>query len=375
MAVRREMTPHDRVHTAMSRRVPDRVPKTAGFTATVEERYQQHVAAELGLDPSKPEDVAKLPSAGDYFGLEVRGVGFRGPESLPDFRPFFQEDLPDSVSFSEYGSANSPGTFYHFTRRHYPLAGAGGVADYPSYPWPDFTPLRRHKHLEADVARLLEGGWYVQGSVGHIFENAWQIRGMENLFEDMIRRPEMATFLLDRLTEDRAFQARRYAEAGCDSIACGDDVGMQDRMMMSPDMWREWFKPRWAYVWQTARKANPDLQIWYHSDGYIEPIIPDLVEMGLDILNPVQPECMDPVRLKREYRDRLAFWGCVGTQTVMPFGTPEQVQETVKWLVATVGEGGGLLLAPTHVLEPDVPWENVLAFFEAVERYGRYAEA
>ncbi len=374
MATRREMTPHDRVRTAMSRRVPDRVPKTAGFTATVEERYQQHVAAELGLDLSKPEDAAKLPGAAGYFGMEVRGAGFRGPEALPDFRPFFQEDLPDNASFSEYGAANSPGTFYHFTRRHYPLAGAGSVADYHGYPWPDFTPPRRHEHLQADVARLLQGGWYVQGGVGHIFENAWQIRGMEDLFEDMILRPDMATFLLDRLTEDRAFQARRYAEAGCDSIGCGDDVGMQDRMMMSPAMWREWFKPRWAYVWQVARKANPDLQIWYHSDGYIEPIIPDLIEIGLDILNPVQPECMDPVKLKREYGDRLAFWGCVGTQTVMPFGTPEKVRETVKWLVETVGDGGGLLLAPTHVLEPDVPWENVLAFFEAVERYGRYAE-
>jgi uroporphyrinogen decarboxylase len=372
MSMIREMTPHDRVRTAMSRQVPDRVPKTAAFTPAVEERYRRHVAAELGLDLNKPDEAAKVPSAADYFGMEVRGVGFRGPKEPPNFRPFFDEELPENTSFNEYGTANIPGTFYHFSRYRFPLAEAGSVADYEAYPWPDFTPSYRHEHLENDVARLLREGWYVAGGVGHIFEHAWQIRSMEKLFEDMVMRPDMAAYLLDRLTEDRAFQAKRLAEAGCDCIHCGDDVGMQDRLMMSPAMWREWFKPRWGYVWQVAKKANADVQIWYHSDGYVEPIIPDLIEIGLEILNPVQPECMDPVKLKAEYGDRLAFWGCVGTQTVMPFGTPQQVRETVRKLIETVGRGGGLLLAPTHVLEPDVPWENILAFFAAVEDYGRY---
>ncbi|MGD9518630.1 MAG: uroporphyrinogen decarboxylase family protein [Armatimonadota bacterium] len=372
MSTRHEMTPHDRVRAAMSRRVPDRVPKTAEFTATVYERYREHVAAELGLDLKDPEQAARLPGPAEYFGIEVRGVGFRAPRELPDFRPFFSEELPDNTSFSEYGTAHIPGTFYHFSRYRFPLAGAESLNEYEGYPWPDFTPPWRHEHLEADVKQLLDAGWYVLGSVGHIFENAWQIRSMEKLFEDMILRPELATYLLDRLTEDRAFQARRYAEAGCDCLHCGDDVGMQDRLMMSPDLWRHWFKPRWAHVWQVAKRANPDIQIWYHSDGYIEPIIPDLIEIGLEILNPVQPECMNPVKLKRQYGNWLAFWGCVGTQTVMPFGTPETVRHTVKRLIETVGEGGGLLLAPTHVLEPDVPWENVLAFFEAVDEYGVY---
>ncbi|MCD6350634.1 MAG: hypothetical protein J7M26_00835 [Armatimonadetes bacterium] len=366
------MTPRQRVRLAMSRQVPDRVPKTAGFTPAVHERYRQHVAAELGLDLADPEQAARLPGPAEYFGMDVRGVGFRGPEELPDFRPYFCEELPGDTSFNEYGSARVPGDFYHFTRYRYPLEDAGSLADYEAYPWPDFTPRRRHEHLEQAVGALQTEGWYVSGGVGHIFEHAWQIRSMDKLFEDMVERPEMAAFLLDKLTEDRAFQARRYAEAGCDCISCGDDVGMQDRMMMSPAMWREWFKPRWAYVWQVAKKTNPDVQIWYHSDGYIEPIIPDLIEMGLEILNPVQPECMDPVSLKRRYGDRLAFWGCVGTQTVMPFGTPDDVRAAVRHLIQTVGEGGGLLLAPTHVLEPDVPWENILAFFQAVDEYGRY---
>ena len=97
-----------------------------------------------------------------------------------------------------------------------------------------------------------------------------------------------------------------------------------------------------------------------------------MIEIGVDILNPVQPECMDPMALKREYGDRLAFWGAIGTQSTMPFGTTSEVKAVVRERIKTVGEGGGFLIAPTHKLEPDVPWENVLAFFEAVEVFGAY---
>lgn len=140
--------------------------------------------------------------------------------------------------------------------------------------------------------------------------------------------------------------------------------------MMSPEMWREWLKPRWRSVVQGAKNINPDILAWYHSDGDIRPLIPDLIEIGFDILNPIQPECMDPAELKRQYGDRLAFWGCIGTQTTMPFGSPDDVREAVRWTIENVGHHGGLLVAPTHVLEPDVPWENVRALAEAVDQFG-----
>ncbi|MFQ5808864.1 MAG: uroporphyrinogen decarboxylase family protein, partial [Armatimonadota bacterium] len=149
--------------------------------------------------------------------------------------------------------------------------------------------------------------------------------------------------------------------------------GMQDRLMMHPDTWREWLKPRLGKVIQAARDVNPDVHVFYHSDGNIESIIEDLIEVGVTVLNPVQPECMDPVELKKQYGDRLAFWGTIGTQSTMPFGTADDVRAAVKHMCETVGDGGGLVLAPTHVLEPDVPWENVAAFFEAAEEYGRAA--
>ena len=351
------MTPRERVLTAMSRRKPDKVPKTAGFTPAIQAKFEEATGA---TDP------------GAYFGFEVAGVGFRGPRETPDFSRYYPGGLPEGTGISEYGTAHVPGSFHHFFRLQFPLRDATTLSELKDFPWPDYTPEYRHQHLEAEVAALHDRGFYVQGGVGHIYENAWQITSMEKLLTDFTLAPEQAAFVLDHITEDRAAMARRFAEAGCDGLLTGDDVGMQHTLMMSPDTWRKWLKPRWAQVYAVAREVKPDLQIFYHSDGNIEAIIPDLIEIGLDILNPVQPECMDPAALKREYGNHLAFWGCIGTQTTMPFGTPSEVRQVVKWTIENVGGDGGLLLAPTHVLEPDVPWANIQALFDAIEEYGVY---
>ena len=176
--------------------------------------------------------------------------------------------------------------------------------------------------------------------------------------------------MLDRLTEMRCFMARRYAGAGVDILGLGDDVGMEHKLMMSPEIWYKWLGSRLAKVIQAARDVKPDIIIHYHSDGYVEPIIPKLIEIGLNVLNPVQPECMDPAKLKRLYGDKLAFWGTMGIQHTMPFGTPDEVRQEVKERIETVGEGGGLVIAPTHVLAPEVPIENIAAFVDAAKEYG-----
>jgi uroporphyrinogen decarboxylase len=131
-------------------------------------------------------------------------------------------------------------------------------------------------------------------------------------------------------------------------------------------MWRTWLKPRLARTITAARAVRPDVLVFYHSDGDVTAIIPDLIEIGVDILNPIQPECMDPVALKRAYGERLSFWGTIGTQSTFPFGSPEDVRREVRARIATVGVGGGLFLAPTHVIEPEVPFDNIVAFVEAV---------
>ncbi|HID07849.1 MAG TPA: hypothetical protein EYP10_11970, partial [Armatimonadetes bacterium] len=252
----------------------------------------------------------------------------------------------------------------------FPLRNAENVADIERYPWPDITPSYRHEHLESEVRRLHEQGYFVSGFAGHIFETAWQLIGFAKMFEDMVLNPALVEAVLEHLTEDACFRARRFAEAGVDMLRTGDDVGMQDRLMMDPELWRRFLKPRLARVIATAREVNPDLPVWYHSDGYIMPIIDDLIEVGVTVLNPVQPECLDVHEVKHRYGERLAFWGTIGTQSVLPFGTPEDVKREVKKMIELFAPG--IVIAPTHVIEPDVPWENIIALFDAIEEYGHF---
>jgi uroporphyrinogen decarboxylase len=128
-----------------------------------------------------------------------------------------------------------------------------------------------------------------------------------------------------------------------------------------------------ARIIAEARAIKPGLPVFYHSDGNPEAIIPDLIEIGVTILNPVQPECIDPAQIKKKYGEQLALWGCIGTQTTMPFGTPDDVRREVRQRIETAGYDGGLVLGPTHSLEPDVPWENIVALYEAIEEYGIYS--
>jgi uroporphyrinogen decarboxylase len=193
---------------------------------------------------------------------------------------------------------------------------------------------------------------------------------MEQLLIDMYMDSDIAYSLLDRITALRVKMAVEYAHTGVDIIMLGDDVGTQRAMLLDPTMWRKWLKPRLGKVIAAIKNTTPQVLVFYHSDGNILPIIPDLIEIGIDILNPIQPECMEPEDLKHLYGDRLSFWGTIGTQTTMPFGTPEDVRNEVYKRIDTVGKGGGLLLAPSHILEPEVPWANIEALVEAVRGYG-----
>jgi uroporphyrinogen decarboxylase len=157
-----------------------------------------------------------------------------------------------------------------------------------------------------------------------------------------------------------------------DLIILGDDIAMQTGMLMSLKMWREFLKPRLKRIIEAAKKVKPDALVFYHSDGKVWDAIPELIEVGVDVLNPIQPDCMDPAEVKREFGKDLSFFGTVSVQETLPKGTPKDVEEEVKLRIETVGKGGGLLIAPSHVLQPDTPWENITAFFEAVEKYGYY---
>jgi len=380
------VTPKERLLTAMRRQVPDRVPMTMSFTPHKLAEFRERTRAE---DPA------------EYFGFEVRSVGLAlAPEQAEaleqarqqtDYLPYlgplasasqkarflpYLEPLPSGAFVNEWGIGIVPGSTANYADYVHPLRNMTSPEELEDYPFPDVTADYRYEGLAESVAYWHQQGYAVSGGIPHysgtLFECAWILRGMENLLADFLLHPQFASALLDRLTRSAVESGIKLARAGIDILHTGDDVGTQRGMMMSPALWRRWLKPRMAEIIAAAKGVNPDLLVFYHSDGNIEPIIPELIEIGVDILNPVQPECMDPALLKREYGDHLAFWGTIGTQSTMPHGTPEEVKAVIRERIETVGRGGGLLLAPTHVLEPDVPWENIMAFVEAVEEYGWY---
>ncbi len=352
------MSPRERVLTALRRERPDRVPKHFDLSPGLIDEFRRRTGE---------EDYA------EYFRLEPRWAGISGTCQPRDFSSYLGE-VPNVDHHDEWGVGAISAGFHHFERMVHPLRNAQSARDIASYPWPDVLAPYRWRSVGDGVETWHNRGFPVCGSPpgacgGSLYETCWYLRGQEQLLVDLYENPDLATALLDTVNNTMIEAARRLAHAGVDILRLGDDVGSQRAMLMSPDTWRQWFKPRLRDVIRTAKAAKPDMLVFYHSDGNIEPIIPDLIEIGLDILNPVQPECMDPAQLKREYGRDLAFWGTIGTQTTMPFGDVEEVRRVVKERIETVGPEG-LLLAPTHVLEPDVPWCNVEAFVQAVEEFG-----
>jgi uroporphyrinogen decarboxylase len=305
----------------------------------------------------------------EYFRLDVRPVLPAPTRRETDFSPYFDRE----AEWDEWGRGRVWDDERHYAEYLYPLEHARSLAEVVEYPWPDLDENYRFESTAAQVRSWHEAGYAaVAGVEETVFEVAWQLRSMDALFEDIKFRPGWAATLLDRITELRAFAAAKLAEAGADVVQLGDDVAMQTGLMMNRDLWRDWFAPRLRRVIRAAKEANPDVLIWYHSDGNITGLIPDLIEVGVEVLNPVQPECVDQARVKRDYGDHLAFWGGLGVQSVLPFGTPDEVRMHVKHVIEALGADGGLVVGPAHVLERDTPFENILAMKQAIDEYGEY---
>ena len=334
----------------------DRVPRKADYVESLKERLTEH----FGESPDAHYDM----DGGRHAGLSAP-EGFQ----FPDYSVYHpdREAGKDGFTIDANGCGHLSHGFYHFTEYISPLRNAQSLREIEEYPivsnetWSDENMKRNAEQAHA-------AGDYATVFVGHIYENAWQVRGYEAFLVDLLTRREWAEVLLDKFCQNRVRSAAAAARAGYDCVMTGDDVANQNALMFQPGLWREVFKPRLAKVIAAAREHNPDIHIWYHSDGNVRQILDDLVEVGVTILNPVQPECMDPLAVRKRFGKRLAFDGCVGTQSTFPFGTPADMHRVVQGLVEDLdGRNGGLLLSPTHVLEPEVSIENVEAFFEACD--------
>lgn len=230
-----------------------------------------------------------------------------------------------------------------------------------AYQPPD--PNREELYAEAEwvIEEFGDEYWIVGVTVTTIFETAWALRGYEQTLLDFVLNPDFLEALFDIPFHYHLTAAKKLVELGVDMIWTGDDVGAQDQMLISPATWRQFFKPRMATFFAELKDINPEVKIAYHSDGDIEPIIPDLIEIGLDVLNPVQPRSMEPATIKRKYGDKLCFWGSIDEQHTLPFGAPADVREEVLTRLKTLGRNGGLIIGPTHHVQLDTPLENFWA--------------
>jgi uroporphyrinogen decarboxylase len=359
------MKPRERIAMALDRRVPDRPPMQISFTPEFADRLRADLQARRGF--ATTQQVHNPHGGGNTYELEralgedmlLTSVGWANSYYQPG------EDYTDEWGIGWRAIPyDTPYGVGHYTEiAGHPLAAPGALGRYTP---PD--PNRPELYLDAawTLAQFKEEYWIVGVTVTTIFETAWALRGYDRLLMDFVEDPALADAILDIPFRYHLAAARRLVEMGVDMIWIGDDVGMQNAMLVSPRHWRRFLKPRMAQFIAEIKAINPRLKVAYHSDGNIHPIIPELIEVGVDVLNPIQPASMDPARLKREYGDRLCFWGTIDEQFTLPFGSPDDVAREVRERIATVGADGGLIIGPTHHVQLDTPLENFWAMVDAI---------
>jgi uroporphyrinogen decarboxylase len=358
------MKHRERVLTALKHAEPDRCPMQISFT---------------------PEFAARLEA-----DLQIRGQGIHNPHgggntyeleraldedmlltSVGWVNGYYQEGYQDVEQYQDewgvtwrtieyqtrFGLGKYTEPFGH------PLADEAAI---DSYLPPN--PYRPELYFEAErVIREYKNEYWIVGvTPTTIFESAWALRGYEQLMMDMAADPAVANRVLDLSYRYHLDVTQQLVRMGVDMIWLGDDVGGQRAMLMSPKMWRTYLKPRMAELIASLRAINPQVKIAYHTDGVVYPIIDELIEIGIDVLNPIQPLAMDPVKLKHDYGDRLCFWGSIDLQHTMPFGSPEDVKKEVRERLNTLGRAGSLIIGPTHNLQLDTPLENFWALVDTI---------
>lgn len=345
---------------ALNHEQPDRCPMQVSFTPEFAARLRQDM--QLG-----GQHLHNPHGGGNTYELEralgedmlLTSVGWANSYYMDD-KPYTDEWGIDW----ELQPYETPFGVGHYTEMaSHPLADDAAIAGYQP---PD--PQRPELYDDAKwvIDQFRDDYWIVGVTVTTIFETAWALRGLEQMMLDMLLNPDIANQLLDIPYQYHLIAAKRLVELGVDMIWTGDDMGAQQSMLISPDMWRRYFKPRMATFIAELKAINPDLKVAYHTDGDIRPIIPELIEIGIDVLNPIQPASMDPAEIKKMVGDQLCFWGTIDEQFTLPYGTPADVRAEVLERLQTVGRNGGLILAPTHHVQLDTPLENFWAMIDTI---------
>jgi len=372
------MTGRERVLCALNHREPDRVPLDLGGThdsSIVVEGYEQ-LKAHFGV--SAPTRILqRMTRAAEVdevvlqaLAIDTRAIVLGSPHlsAAAELGPREYRDLWGVERVHAEGS-------YYYDQRRAPLEGAVTVADVRRHPWPDpedpgfldgiaerIAWIRAH----TDAAAVLT----LPAPFVHLSQF---VRGFQGWYTDFILGTDVLEALFDTILEITIRITERELEAfggKVDIVRCGDDLGGQNGLQVSRRHYDRYIRPRHARFFRRVRELTP-ARLMFHSCGSIIDILPDLIDMGVQVINPVQVTArgMDPVRLKREFGRDLVFWGGTDSQKTMPFGTVTEVEAMVERLIDTLGPGGGFVFSSCHNIQPDVPLENVLAMFARAREY------
>ena len=381
------MNSKERLALALNHQEPDRIPFDLGGTGLTTLHFTAYgnLRQHMGLPPVKPrvaamaeqlamvdEDVAERLEA-DVWPVK--------PEAATGFQFRFRDEGAYEAYLDEWGIGwrkPKDGGFY-YDMYHHPLADAESPADMQAVRFPDPLDDMRFATLRAQAEAAAAAGKAVAlwGPCAGVLEVYSWMRGYEPFYVDLAVHQDLVATMLDRMVEFKcAFWERALREIGdlVDVVVEADDMAGQERLLFSPATYRRLVKPRHKRLFEFI-KAQAPVKLFFHSCGAIRPLIPDLVEIGIDILNPVQVAAagMDPVALKRDFGRDLVFWGGgVDTQQVLGTGTPAQVRDDVRRNIEALAPGGGFVFAAVHDIQANVPVENIMAMWDAWHEYGRY---
>jgi uroporphyrinogen decarboxylase len=309
----------------------------------------------------------------ERLDIDTRFVGTSGPDSAPDI------ELPDNQYQDEYGVIRvKPPNSLYYDMVYSPLAGDITMADVMKYKWPDPLDPGRFRGLKERVRRLKEETDYavVLGLPGGFIHNTQYLRGFEDWFMDLRANPKIIGALFDAAEENArttCVEALKQVGDMVDVVMCGDDMAHQRGPLCHPDLFRSLIKPRHKRLYDAIHQ-HTKAPLLLHTCGSVYKIMQDLIDIGIDVINPVQVAAndMDTARLKKEFGDRMSFWGAIDTQYVLPLGTPDEVRAEVDRRISDLAPGGGYVLNSVHNIQPDVPVENIITMFEYAKERGRY---
>jgi len=382
------MTSRERLRTALNHEVPDRVPiDLGGFQTGIHKKAYAELLSHLGvadeitiLDPvqqlAKPcEEVL------ERFNVDIRYVCAHGPDSFTGKieqntrQGKMWHDLKDE--FGVVWSMPDDQQLY-MDISHHPLADATDD-DTADYPFPDGSDPTRFTGVREQALQIRNETPYAisTGIGGVVYEYCWYMRGLERWFMDMLENTDFCEALLDQMLKFwMDFYTGFMAEVGdiIDIVMIGDDLAGQHGPLFSPDFYRKFVKPRHKKLIQHI-KSITSAKLWYHTCGACTEYIPDLIDNGVDILNPVQigAERMNPEELKKKFGEKLVFWGGgIDAQHILPFVRPDEIKKHVRKNIEIFKSGGGYVFNNVHNIQAGVPAENIIAMYDAAYEFGFY---